>query len=164
MGVLIDYFRAPDAASVVAELQEADGGSPVIGADAAFDGVEAKGIEPALILAELIAAIEGTECRTDLVRETPIWPTTPPPGPEGPEDADDPWSTGPWVVELPATGRDALAGVSDAAVPAVVARWVELEELNGASAADMRPVAEELIALARRARAAGEQLYCWICV
>ncbi|GAA3004813.1 hypothetical protein [Kitasatospora sp. NPDC006786] len=33
---------------------------------------------------------------------------------------------------------------------------------DGADPSDLLPLAEELIALARRARAAGEQLYCWM--
>ncbi|MEV6732872.1 MULTISPECIES: hypothetical protein [unclassified Streptomyces] len=50
----------------------------------------------------------------------------------------------------------------DCELPAIVARWVQGEELHGARIDDMQPVAEEIILLARRAREAGEQLYCWM--
>ncbi|MFH8379328.1 hypothetical protein ACH4E7_00035 [Kitasatospora sp. NPDC018058] len=80
------------------------------------------------------------------------------------EDEDDPWVTGPWVTELDDATRDALAGVPDARVPEAVAQWALAEEWGGADPADLLPLAEELIALARRARTAGERLYCWICL
>ncbi|MEV6551073.1 hypothetical protein AB0M57_20520 [Streptomyces sp. NPDC051597] len=163
MGVLTDYFRAPDAASVVRVLEQADGGSPLFTEPPAFDGVEAKRVDPAVVLALLIAAIRQIEWRVDLVEETAVWPTSPPPsGPHSPEDEDDPWATGPWVSELPSAVRDTLAGVHDSEIPAVVARWVRAEELGGARAEDIQPLAEELILLARQARGADDRLYCWM--
>jgi hypothetical protein len=39
---------------------------------------------------------------------------------------------------------------------------VQAEELRGTRVEEMLPLAEELILLARRAREAGEQLYCWM--
>lgn len=44
MGVLSDYFRAADAASVVQALEQADGGSPLFTKPPVFDGVEAEGV------------------------------------------------------------------------------------------------------------------------
>ncbi|MFF2957956.1 hypothetical protein ACFVT1_03320 [Streptomyces sp. NPDC057963] len=162
MGVLTDYFRAADAASVVRALEQTDGGSPLCAAPAVFDGVEAKRVDPDVVLAQLIAAIHRVEWRVDLVEETTVWPTSPVPGPDGPETEDDPWVTGPWVSELRPPARDTLAGVRDSEIPAAVARWVQAEELEGARAEDMQPLAEELVLLARRARDAGDQLYCWM--
>ncbi|WP_282202025.1 hypothetical protein [Kitasatospora fiedleri] len=164
MGVLTDYFRAADAASVVRALECADDRLLVGGGDPHFDGVEAKRLDPDLVLGELIAAVRRVPWKAGLVADRPVWPTTPAPGPGGPQGEDDPWATGPWVVELDTAVRDTLAGVSDADVPAIVARWVRAEELHPADADDMQPLAEELIRLARRARAADEQLYCWICL
>ncbi|MDR3079704.1 MAG: hypothetical protein LBV60_02025 [Streptomyces sp.] len=164
MGVLTDYFRAGDAASVVQAL-ERTGGGPLVGAQQpAFDGVEAKGVDPVVILGMLIAAVNQVPWNVDLVGETTVWPTTQAPGPDGPQDENDPWATGPWVSELGAVVRDTLAGVPDADVSAVVARWVQAEELRPASVEDMKPLAEELVRLARRAQEADEQLYCWICL
>ncbi|KMO94611.1 hypothetical protein ACS04_28900 [Streptomyces roseus] len=164
MGALTDYFRAVDAASVVEVLKRADGGSPLAGALPAFDGVETKHVDPTVVLAMLIAAIRQVEWRTDLVEEVTVWPTSPVPGPDGPGAEDDPWVTGPWVSELSPLARDTLAAVRDFEVATIVAKWVQAEELHGARAEDMQPVAEELVLLARRAREAGEQLYCWMCL
>ncbi|MEU1122497.1 hypothetical protein ABZ371_02675 [Streptomyces sp. NPDC005899] len=162
MGGLADYFRAVDAASVVRALEQTDGGSPLCTKPPVFDGVEAKRVDPAVILALLIAAIRQIEWRVDLVEGTTVWPTVPAPGPNSPETEDDPWVTGPWVSELRPLARDTLAGVRDSEVPTVVARWVRAEELRGARVKDMQPLAEELILLARRAHDAGDQLYCWM--
>ncbi|WP_328923520.1 hypothetical protein OG429_02010 [Streptomyces sp. NBC_00190] len=121
-------------------------------------------MDPAVVLAMLTAAIRQVQWRVDLVEETTVWPTSAVPGPDDPEDADNPWVTGPWVSELNPLVRDTLAAVRDSEVPAIVSRWVQAEELHGAHAGDMQPVAEEIIRLGRRAREAGEQLYCWVCL
>lgn len=164
MGVLTDYFRAADGASVVQALERTDGG-PLVGVEhSTFDGVEAKGVDPHVVLGKLIAAIKQVPWRADLAADETVWPTTPPPGPAGPEDEDDPWATGPWVTELNAAVRDTLAGVHDADVSKLVAEWIQAEELHGAHVEDMQPLAEELIQLARRARDADEQIYCWMCL
>ncbi|MGA5818418.1 hypothetical protein ACPC54_11225 [Kitasatospora sp. NPDC094028] len=158
MGVLTDYFRAPDAAAVVRELELTEGGRPV------FDGVEAKGIDPGVVLGRLVAALRQEPWRVDLVADQPIWPTTPPPGPDSRPDDDDPWSTGPWVTELDAATRDTLAAATGPRLAAAVEEWARAEELYGAHPSDLLPLAQEFTALARRARAAGERLYCWICL
>lgn len=164
MGVFTDYFRAADAAAVRRVLAALDGGSPLMGPQAAFDGVEAKGLDPVVVLGQLIAAARQVPWSVDLVGETPVWPTTPRPGPDGPDDEDDPWLTGPWVDELDAATRDALAAIPDADVPAVAARWARAEELHGACAESLAPVVADFVGLARRARAAGDLLYCWTCL
>ncbi|MCG6493749.1 hypothetical protein [Kitasatospora sp. A2-31] len=162
MGVLTDYFRAVDAASVVRALEQEDGGSPLTAVPPVFDGVEAKRVDPGVVLAMLIAAVRKVEWRVDLVGETTVWPTGPAPGRDGLDDEDSPWVTGPWVSELAPQVRDALARVRDADVPAVAARWAQAEELHGAPAEEVQPLVEELVRLARRARDGGEQLYCWM--
>ncbi|TQE34825.1 hypothetical protein Sipo8835_14180 [Streptomyces ipomoeae] len=162
MGVLTDYFRAPNAAAVVQSLEETDGGSPLHAEPPVFDGVDAKRVDPVVVLGQLVAAIRRTEWRVDLAEQTTVWPTSPEPGPDGPESEDDPWATGPWVSELHPLVRDTLAGVRDSEVPAVVTRWVQAEELQGASLEETQPLAEELFLLSRRAHEAGERLYCWM--
>lgn len=133
MGVLTDYFRAPNATAVVQSLEETDGGSPLHAEPPVFDGVDAKRVDPVVVLGQLVAAIRRTEWRVDLVEQTTVWPTSPEPGPDGPEFEDGPWATGPWVSELHPLVKDTLAGVRDSKVPAVVTRWVQAEELQGAS-------------------------------
>ncbi|MEV5931599.1 hypothetical protein AB0L56_02215 [Streptomyces sp. NPDC052079] len=161
MGVLTDYFRAPHAEAVVQSLEETDGGSPLLAEPPRFEGADAKGVDN-VVLGKLIAAIRRTEWRVDLVDGTTVWPTCPAPGPDGTETEDDPWATGPWVWELPSLVRDTLARVPDSTVPAVIARWTDAEELQGASVESIQPLAEKLIVLARRAQDADEQLYCWL--
>ncbi|GAA3785388.1 hypothetical protein [Streptomyces chiangmaiensis] len=161
MGVLTDYFRAGDAASVVQALERTGGGTLVDVQHPVFDGIEAKRVDPVVTLGMLIAAIKKVPWDVDLVNETTIWPTTQSPGPDGPADENDPWVTGPWVSELGTVVRDTLAGVHDGELASVVGRWVQAEELRPACVEDMTPLAEELVQLARRAREADEQLYCW---
>ncbi|MFJ9692855.1 hypothetical protein [Kitasatospora sp. NPDC101183] len=150
MGVLTDYFRAPDAAVVVRELEAREGFRPD------FDGVQAKRIDPGVVLGGLVAALNGEPWRVDLVEETLVWPT------ESADPADQ--QDGPWVTELGDATRDTLAGADEGRLPAAVEEWSRSEELDGADPSDLLPLAEELIALARRAREAGERLYCWICL
>lgn len=161
MSVLTEYFRATEAASVLRAMGSTEGG-PLIGVEGGFDGVVAKGVDPAVVLGTLVAAIERLPWEPQLVAMTAVWPTTPEPGPDDLLDEDDPWATGPWVSELSDEVRDQLAGVPDEDLPMVVATWVRSEELGGANSTDMTPVAEQLIGLARRAAGAGEHLYCWM--
>lgn len=164
MGVLTDYFRAADEAAVVRAMQAEDGGPLVNGERLVFDGVKAKSVDTTVVLGALIAAIRQMPWNVDLVDETMVWPTTPPPGSEGPTDEDDPWASGPWVSRLDPAVRDTLADVRDAELPEAVAQWVRAEDLHGASAADLLPLARSLVALARRARDDDQQLYCWVCL
>ncbi|MER5354280.1 hypothetical protein ABT093_28605 [Kitasatospora sp. NPDC002551] len=165
MGVLTDYFRAPDDGAVLAAVDDAEGGPLVGGARPVFDGVRAKGVDPEVVLGQLIAVARDVQWEADLAGETPVWPTTPPPGREGPTDEDDPWSTGPWIMRLSRPARDTLADLPAAGLPAVSARWAAAsEELDTTDGEDLRPLVEALTALARRAREAGEDLYCWICL
>lgn len=60
--------------------------------------------------------------------------------------------------------RDTLADTNDADVPKLAAEWSSAEEFYGASTETLQPLVERLIRLARRARDAGEQLYCWMCL
>jgi hypothetical protein len=168
MGVLSDYFRAADAASVVKAMQRNPSG-PLIGLEdtgvsGPFDGVEATGVEPYVALGRLIAAIRQVPWDVGIVGDRSVWPTTPAPAFEEQPDEDDPWATGPWVSELDNTTRDTLADVADADFPKLVAEWAQAEELHHQSPEYLRSTAEELVQLARRARDADEQLYCWTCL
>lgn len=150
MGVLTDYFRARDdgeAARVTSHvggpMHDGDDGHP------AFDGVDAKGIDHAVVLGQLVAMLRGvpwtpTVCGSRLVEEACV-------------DLDE----GPWVVVIDDAVRDDLAAIAPAAVPALAARWAGIEDLRLAEPSVIQPVLEDLIALARRARDAGEHLYEW---
>ncbi|MBW4722353.1 hypothetical protein [Saccharothrix obliqua] len=160
MGVLTDYFRAADAADVVRvveqDLHPLDGWQP------GFDGVSAKQIDPVVVLGILVAAVRDVPWEPGVVGQRAVWPTTPKPE-RGVYVEDDPWLEGPWVFELDTATRDVLADVPDAALPGLGERWSRSEEVMW-SGPELAELAGELSALARRAREAGELLYCWTCL
>lgn len=167
MGVLTDYFRAPSRAAVIAALGD-DLYSPLDGASG-FDGLALKGIDDAVLLGQLIAAILEVEWTPDLSRSTVVYPPaeTKPADREAFSDlpADSPWVTGPWVTELSAETRDVLASLDAERVPSVAATWAAAEEFGGSMPVDS--AAETIVAfreLAARAADANELLYCWICL
>src|SRR6266498_2494408 len=74
MGVLFDYFRAPDAAA--AQAMELPTG-PLVPSDAGlsvFDGVATKGVDPAVVLGQLVAIVREVPWTTDVVRTESVWP------------------------------------------------------------------------------------------
>ncbi|GIE01244.1 hypothetical protein Adu01nite_25940 [Paractinoplanes durhamensis] len=151
MGVLYDYFRAPGTAEVLAHMAEHDAFSPV---PDTFDGIELKSIDPAVILARLVGFVTGRAWSVDLVDERLIWP-------EGGEQ--DMEHEGPWVSVLDDPSRDVLAGIPADRIPELADRWAAVEEFSGfADPEFLRDVIAEFAALATRARAHGESLYCWI--
>ncbi|MDX3186847.1 hypothetical protein PV458_00380 [Streptomyces sp. MN03-5084-2B] len=143
---LFDYFRAPDAGAV-SRVMDAGGGRTPVGT--VFDGVDAKGVDPAVVLGQLIAAIRRVPWSPDLVTETLVWP------------GQDPEHEGPWVSELDTSALEALAQAGD--LPRVAQEWAGIEEFDGRlDAADAQAFIESMAGLARRARDAGESLFCWM--
>jgi hypothetical protein len=146
---LFDYFRAPGADAVRRAMDVTDECSPM---GEVFDGVEAKGVDPAVVLGMLIAAIRQVPWSPDLVRQKLVWP----PGGE-----PDRGHEGPWVTELNASARDVLAEAGD--LPRVAREWARIEELGGhVDVADAQAFIETLAGLARQAREADELLFCWM--
>ena len=149
MGVLFDYFRAPDASTAAAVLERL-GGPTTPDPDApVLDAVAGKGFEPEVMLRKLQSLLTGVPyeelSEAELVAA------------EG-ED-------GPWIVQLSEELRDALADAQASRLPVVVERWVRTEEFwDQATATEVLPFLDEVTALAGRARQAGERLYCWICL
>ena len=147
MGVLFDYFRAPDASTAAAVLERL--GGPRDPDAPLLDAVAGKGFEPEVMLRKLQSLLTGV------------------PYEELPEaellamEGED----GPWIVQLSEELRDALADAQASRLPAVAERWVRTEEFwDQATTAEVLPFLGEVTALARRARQAGERLYCWICL
>lgn len=151
MGVLYDYFRAADAAAVADLMEATDGHSPLFpDGPPMADCVDAKGIEPVVTLGKLIAMILDVAWSSDLADGPLVWPA-------GEQDEDD---DGPWVQAVDQRTRDALAGVDDARLPELAERWAGIGSPDEVE--DLRTVATDLVGLARRAQAAGDQLYCWV--
>jgi hypothetical protein len=147
VGVLFDYFRAPDASTAAAVLERL--GGPRDPDAPLLDAVAGKGFEPEVMLRKLQSLLTGV------------------PYEELPEaellamEGED----GPWIVQLSEELRDALADAQASRLPAVAERWVRTEEFwDQATTAEVLPFLGEVTALARRARQAGERLYCWICL
>jgi hypothetical protein len=152
MGVLFDYFRAPDA-KTAARAMELPGG-PLL-PEAAFDGVEAKRIDPRVVLGQLVAFIRGVPWDVNLVRTVLVWP---PPG-------TDPGTAETWLEELNLEVRDALAAVDDARLPVLADQWARIEEFHRRVDTDVAlSLIKDLVGLARRARDGGDRLYCWSCL
>jgi hypothetical protein len=149
VGVLFDYFRAPDASTAAAVLERL--GGPRDPEAPPLDAVAGKGFEPAVMLRRLQSLLTGVpydqlpEAEVELLAM------------EG-ED-------GPWIVQLSEELRDALADAQPSRLPAVAEQWVRTEEFwEQPPAAEVLPFLGEVTALARRARQADERLYCWICL
>jgi hypothetical protein len=153
MGVLTDYFRAPQV-SLVQQRMVDTGGGPLVTAQSetsVFDGVELKSIDHAVVLAQLVGFATGRDWNID---GRLIWPA-------GTEH--DVEHEGPWVVVLDDGTRDVLADIPSGRVPELADRWAGIEEFGGlADPGDLREAISGLSALAARARDAGESLFCWI--
>jgi hypothetical protein len=165
MGVLNDYFRAPDDGTAAAVGDRIGGPLVEDGPSApALDGVDAKGIDSTVILGKLIAAIRGTAWEVHIVGSTRVFPAGPAPTRETMASfpPDSPWFSGPWIERLSDAVRDDLAAVQPGQIDALAATWSAIEEFGG----HWDPVLvghliAELSALSRRAQAAGDHLYCW---
>jgi hypothetical protein len=152
MGVLYDYFRAPGAAAAATAAQRPGGPLATAGAGVAFDGVAARGIDPVVTLGQLVAFVRGVSWTPELV---------------GAEEIARSAVAGAWVERLGQPVRDALAGAVDDTLPEIVVKWSQTEEFAPGSDTDERmlfALVTDLVGLARRARAANEQLYCWCCL
>jgi hypothetical protein len=148
VGVLFDYFRASDASTAAAVLEQV--GGPRDPEAPALDAVAGKGFEPEVMLRKLQSLLTGVPYEELSEAELVAM--------EG-ED-------GPWIVQLSEELRDALADAQASRLPVVVERWVlRTEEFwDQATATEVLPFLDEVTALAGRARQAGERLYCWICL
>jgi hypothetical protein len=143
--LLADYFRAPSVAAAQQQLTEQDGGSPL----GVFDGENLKNLDPTVILGQFVALATGRPYSVDLIATNLIW--------------EDPSSEGPWVTVFDDRVRDTLAGISADRLPALAEQWATIEEFHGqVEPPHLRAVAEQLMALASRAREAGEPLFCWM--
>ncbi|MFJ1791436.1 hypothetical protein [Kitasatospora griseola] len=155
-----DYFRAADETAVRTVMADKEG-KPA----EAFESVRAKRIDPTTVLRRLVAAVETKEFEAGGAPDRSIWPTGPQPwvteeGSITEVDREDPWMTGPWVVELPDETRDVLATIERKRLPELAARWARAEELRPLATAELVQLIHRLGVLARRAQKAQQHLYC----
>ncbi|GAA4609855.1 hypothetical protein GCM10023195_40080 [Actinoallomurus liliacearum] len=71
------------------------------------------------------------------------------------------------LVELSAVARDTLAAATEAELTQAAPLWAGIEEFHHVAwfePDEMRPVMDDLVGLARRARDAGQMMYCAVCV
>jgi len=144
VGVLYDYFAAPDdaAAGAVADEGPAD----------AFDTVATK-IDCVVELAYVEELLGGRSLD---------------------EQLDDPRAGGlveqlgegdHLVLTISDEMQTALAAAPDTELSRVAREWAKVEEFHGvADPAGLESVLRELCALARNARDAKHGLYCWVCL
>jgi hypothetical protein len=141
-----------------------------LGPDGDFDGIEAKSVDPYVVLGQLIAFIRRVPAwAPNLVQAIDVSPdpATKPVSAEEYEGLpeDSPWKTGRWLLELNGSVRDALARVDDARVPELATQWAKIEEFAGAmTAEEAQSLLDALVGLARRTRDSRNRLYCWTCL
>ncbi|MFI1523698.1 hypothetical protein [Kitasatospora cineracea] len=185
MDLQTDYFRAEDEAAVRKVM--ASGTRP---AAEAFESVRARGIDPTVVLPRLVAALreESDSAQAQAQAQSPVqtpdlapapapapapvkdgpdrsvWPTGLEPwheeGPGAAVDFENPWMTGPWVVELPDETRDALAGIQRKRLPRLTSQWARTEEVKNVERIELMKLIHQLGVLARRAKQDGQHLYC----
>lgn len=149
MGVLYDYFSAPNDEQAV-QVLEVEGGPT--SADSGFDAGTLGGIDPVVQLGTLEALLTGTpyDDVTDDPRAGHNLAMS--------EDYDR------IVITVTDALATALAAADDARLAEVAEPWSQTEELEGADPAQLAAFARDLAALARRAAAADHRLYCWTCI
>ncbi|WP_433323524.1 hypothetical protein [Spirillospora sp. CA-294931] len=158
MGVLYDYFRAPDGETAL-RLMDRDDIAPLSSAEGGLDTVEGNGVEPGVALSQALAFGLGVPWSVDLVDIALVWPKTP--YDEGGEE----WESGVTVMRFSDEARDGFAHLADAALPEIADRWAGIEEFGGtAEPAHLLDWLTSLVGLARRAEKAGDGLFCWSCL
>ncbi|WP_033212412.1 hypothetical protein [Kitasatospora phosalacinea] len=159
MDLRTDYFRAADEAAV-RKVMELGGRSPA----ETFESVQARGIDPTVVLPHLVAALREGDSPVKDGPDRSVWPTGLQPwDPEAPGtavDFEDPWMTGPWVVELSDETRDALAGIERRRLPQLTSQWGRTDEVKNVERIELMRLIHQLGVLARRARKDGQHLYC----
>ncbi|MET7288464.1 hypothetical protein [Streptomyces sp. NPDC005573] len=163
MGVLYDYFHAADPVTAVDWAIGPDGdrrGGRSLDA-AGADWFDAKGMDPNVVLGQLVAFAEGIPFGS-LTEPEMVWPDPEewPYGRPAPSGTGSPWDAGLVLQQLPDGWRDALAGVVEDAVPMLALQWYDIEELRFADFLDAQSSVRTFVGLARRARSAGASLYC----
>ncbi|MFD5243212.1 hypothetical protein ACFWIW_01645 [Amycolatopsis sp. NPDC058340] len=146
MGVLFDYFAAPDDDAAAATI-DLDGGP----ADASLPTVQLKGVDPFVQLGTLESLLTGVGYDTIIERD--IAPVA---------MADGGTRL---VVALTDELSAALSDADEPRLREVAEPWSRTEEFGGgADPDDLVTVLTGFAELARTATTRGDRLYCWVCV
>lgn len=146
MGVLFDYFAAPDNDAAAATIDLVGGPS-----EASLPTVQLKGVDPFVQLGTLESLLTGVGYDTVIGRS--IEPVA---------MADDGALL---VVALTEELATTLSDADEARLREVAEPWSRTEEFGGeADPADLADVLTGLAELARDAKTQGDHLYCWVCV
>ena len=141
MGILTDYFIAPDAAAAAGALLQ--------GPASTFTTLEGNGIEPTVHLWTLEEILTGRSFEEILDDESdPIA-----------EDDD-----GSLVLPVSELLLDVLIDAPAERIQTAAEAWSTSEELAGADPEALVAFLDGLAELARAARAAHSTIYCWVCV
>jgi hypothetical protein len=158
MGVLFDYFRAPDEDVALALHRHPAG---LVEAVTATGGsiLDIQGIDPVVMLGKLAGLLSGASYEEMLLSGIP---TSHIPSPELLTAEHDDSA----LVQLSTVVRDTLAGASDAALTEATPIWAGIEEFGSTtwrSTGEVRAIVDELVELARQAMENGQMIYCSIC-
>jgi hypothetical protein len=159
MGVLCDYFRAPDRTTALALHRHPDGLFEAA-ASAKTEPVDLKGLDPVVMLGKLVGLLSGVSYEHMLLAGGIPTDHIPNPVLVTSEDDED------VLVELSVVVRDTLADATEAALTEAAPIWANIEEFAYSTwndADEVRPIMDELVGLARRARDADQMIYCAIC-
>ncbi|QUC01057.1 hypothetical protein [Cellulosimicrobium cellulans] len=149
MGILTDYFAAPDDARAALAAQAGPASPDLLTTQPGFATVELKGIDPFVVLGTLASLLTDrpyAEVTAD-ARHGSLVAT-------GGDER-------PWVVSVTDVLVGALASAAPAALDEVAVRWAATEELEGSDPAGLADALHRLAALCVRADDAGHRLYCW---
>ncbi|MBB5774027.1 hypothetical protein [Nonomuraea jabiensis] len=168
MGVFYDYYRAADRQAAAEKPDSPRAVEEPMAGVPSFDAVDAKGIDPNVILGQLIAVVKEIPYSLDLIQTITVYPP-PEAAPATIEEwealpDDSPYKEGPGIEELSVDVRDTLAGIPDSRLGELTERWEQIEEF-----ADFPPargfllqVLTELRDIAQRAQKEDQMIYCWI--
>ncbi|KUN04819.1 hypothetical protein AQI95_18190 [Streptomyces yokosukanensis] len=168
MGVLYDYFHAADRTTAV-DWAIGPGGDwlaerPSLD-EVGADWVDMKGLDPHVVLGQLVAFTEGRPYDVRAAGPELVWPDLQawPYERRAAPGEESPWDSGLHLVELPDAWRDRLAAIEGEHVPMLALQWYDIEEVDFADFHACEDHVRAFAGLARRARAAGTRLYCFCC-
>ena len=139
MGLLIDYFSAPDDNTAAQALTSPDDRALVI---------EGRGVEPTVSLAVLEGLLGGREFE-DILDDEESYATV------AISDTAEAF-----VIRVGNALEELLAGSDPARLDAAAPHWATSEEMEGARPADLRDFVLELRELIVNSRSAGQRVYC----